>query len=170
EKTESSYIMKVGFIDTDPGHATEIVNTLVALYLRDANRRLRELKDQALEVLSNETLPAIRQRFDEAEKALQAFQGETGFADFEEQYASLVEARRRVAARLSEIRLRGFRIRSERIALQGYGANGTSGLYHEAFHATRSLEPLTIQRAALSAELARQEETLKEKHPRLIVR
>jgi len=168
EKTESSYIMKVGFIDTDPGHATEIVNTLVSLYLKDANRRLRELKDEALEVLSNETLPAIRLRFDEAEKALQAFQAETGFADFEEQYASLVETRRRVGARHSEIRLRGFHIRSDMNAFEGYGSNGTAGLYHEAFHATRSLEPLAIQRAALSAELARQGENLKEKHPRLI--
>jgi len=168
EKTESSYIMKVGFIDTDPGHATEIVNTLVSLYLRDANRRLRELKVEALRVLSNETLPAIRQRFDEAEKALQAFQAETGFADFEEQYASLVEARRRAGARLSEIRLRGFRIRSDMTAFRGYGADGTLGLFNEAFHTTRALEPLAIQRAALSAELARQGETLREKHPRLI--
>jgi len=168
EKTESSYIMKVGFIDTDPSAATETVNTLVSLYLRDANRRLRELKDEALEVLSKETLPAIRQRFDEAEKALQGFQGETGFADFEEQYVSLVESRRRVGARLSEIRLRGFRIRSDRTAFQEYSTNGTSGLYNEAFHTTRSLEPLAAQRAALSAELSRQGETLKEKHPRLI--
>jgi polysaccharide biosynthesis transport protein len=168
EKTESSYIMKVGFIDPDPGHATEIVNTLVSLYLRDANRRLRELKAEALDILSNETLPAIRQRFDEAEKALQEFQAETGFADFEEQYASMVEARRRVGARLSEIRLRGFRIRSDRSTLEGYDANSSSGLYHEAFHTTRSLEPLANQRAALSAEVARQGETLKEKHPRLI--
>src|SRR6185295_1811690 len=103
-----------------------------------------------------------------AEKALQAFQAETGFADFEEQYASLVETRRRVGARHSEIRLRGFHIRSDMNAFEGYGSNGTAGLYHEAFHATRSLEPLAIQRAALSAELARQGENLKEKHPRLI--
>jgi succinoglycan biosynthesis transport protein ExoP len=168
EKTESSYIMKVGFIDANPGHATEIVNTLVSLYLRDANRRLRELKVEALEVLSSQTLPAIRQRFDEAEKALQAFQTETGFADFEEQYASLVEARRRAGARLSEIRLRGIRIRSDMSAFQGYGANGSFGLFNEAFHTTRALEPLAIQRATLSAELARQGEMLKEKHPRLI--
>ncbi len=168
EKTESSYIMKVGFIDADPVHAADIVNTLVSLYLRDANRRLRELKDEALDVLSNETLPAIRQRFDEAEKALQVFQAETGFADFEEQYASLVEGRRRVGARRSEIRLRGFRIRSDFAAYRSYGADGASGLYHEAFHTTRSLEPLAIQRAALSAELAKQGESLKEKHPRLI--
>lgn len=168
EKTESSYIMKVGFVDGDPAHATEIVNTLVSLYLQDANRRLRQLKDEALEVFTKEALPAIRQRFDEAEKALQAFQAETGFADFEEQYASLVDSRRRVGARLSEIRLRGFRLRSDRIAFQGYGANGTSGLFGEAFQATRALEPLASQRAALSAELARQGESLREKHPRLI--
>ncbi len=168
EKTESSYIMKVGFVGTDPGQATEIVNSLVALYLRDANRRLRELKVEALEVLSKETLPTIRQRFDEAEKALQEFQSETGFADFEEQYVSLVESRRRVGSRLSEIRLRGFRIRSDRTAFQEYGKNGTSGLYNEAFHTTRSLEPLAVQRATLSAELSRQGESLKAKHPRLI--
>jgi succinoglycan biosynthesis transport protein ExoP len=168
EKAESSYIMKVGFIDEDPGHATEVVNTLVALHLRDSNRRLRELKDEALEVLSTETLPVIRQRFDEAEKSLQRFQGETGYADFEEQYASLVEARRRVGSRLSEVRLKGFRIRSDRNAFREFENGGAEGLYHEAFHVTRALEPLATQRAALTAELARQQEVLKEKHPRLL--
>jgi hypothetical protein len=163
EKTESSYIMKVGFIDADPGHATEIVNTLVSLYLRDANRRLRELKVEALEVLSSQTLPAIRQRFDEAEKALQAFQAETGFADFEEQYASLVEARRRAGARLSEIRLRGIRIRSHMSAFQGTARTEPGTLQRGLRH--RGSRTAGVQRATLSAELGSQ---CSEKHPRLI--
>jgi succinoglycan biosynthesis transport protein ExoP len=168
EKTESSYIMKVGFTDPDPEKATLLLNTLVSRYLDDANRRLRELKSNTLDVLTRETLPAIRQRFDEAEKALQGFQKETGFADFEVEYASRVEARRKVDARLLEVRLRAFRISSDIAALGSYRSDGVSGLFHEAFHATRALELLWAQRVALASELGRQAGVLKEKHPRQI--
>lgn len=167
EKTESSYILKVGFLHEDPDRAAEIVNTLVSLYLRDANRRLRTLKDDTLQVLSTEALPVIRERFDGADKALQSFHIATGFADFEEQYASLVDSRRKVETRLLEIRLRGFRIRSDVDALRGDGANGMSALYTEAFHTTRILDPLMARRVALASELAREKASLKDKHPLL---
>jgi len=168
EKTESSYILKVGFTDADPAKATLLVNTLVSRYLEDANRRLRELKSDTLEVLSKETLPAIRQRFDEAERSLQRFQERTGFADFEVEFAARVENRRRVDARLSEIRLRAMKVASDADALRSYATDGVSGLYHEAFHTTRTLEVLGTQRAALLEERARQAGVLKEKHPRAI--
>lgn len=168
EKTESSYILKVGFTDEDPVKATFLINTLVSRYLQDASRRLRELKSDTLEVLSKETLPAIRQRFDEAERALQQFQERTGFADFEVEFAARVDNRRRVDARLSEIRLRAIRMGSDIDALRGYGTEGITGLYHESFHATRALEGLGARRAALLEELAGQAGVLKEKHPRAI--
>lgn len=168
EKTESSYILKVGFTDKDPVKATIIVNTLVSRYLQDASRRLRELKSDTLEILSKETLPAIRQRFDEAERALQAFQERTGFADFEVEFAARVENRRRVDARLSEIRLRAFKVGADADALRSYDSEGVSGLYNEAFHATRTLEGLGTRRATLLEELAGQAGVLKDKHPRAI--
>ena len=168
EKTESSYILKVGFTDPDPARATLLVNTLVSRYLEDSSRRLRELKSDTLEVLSKETLPAIRQRFDEAERALQRFQERTGFADFEVEFAARVDNRKRIDARLSEIRLRAMKVGSDAEVLRGYATDGVSGLYHEAFHTTRTLEVLGTQRAVLLEELARQAGVLKEKHPRAI--
>lgn len=168
EKTESSYIMKVGLTDRDPVKATTLVNMLVTRYLHDASRRLRELKSDTLEVLSKETLPAIRQRFDEAERALQQFQERTGFADFEVEFAAKVENRRRMDARLSEIRLRAIKLAADTNALRSYAADGVSGLHHEAFHATRTLETLGNRRAELLDEQARQTGVLKEKHPRAV--
>jgi succinoglycan biosynthesis transport protein ExoP len=168
EKTEASYIMKVGLIDPDPEHATYLLNTLVSKYLEDANRRLRELKSSTLEVLTRETLPAIRQRFDEAEKALQTFQNETGYADFDTEYASRVEALRKVSTRLLEVRLRGFKVSSDIDALGSYVSEGVAGFFHESFHVTRALELLWARRVALASDLARQTGILKEKHPRRI--
>src|SRR5205814_777521 len=154
EKTESSYILKVGFTDPDPERATTFVNALVSRYLEDTDKRLREIKTITLELLSKQTLPDIRARFDEAEKSLRGFQQETGFADFEVEFNNRVDALRRVDARLSEARLRAFHISSDIDALKSYGSEGQAGLYHEAFHGNRALETLIVQRATLTSEIA----------------
>ncbi|HZE97722.1 MAG TPA: AAA family ATPase [Planctomycetota bacterium] len=168
EKTESSFIMRVGFTDRDPARASTLVNALVSRYLDDANRRLRDLKNDTLAVLTKETLPAIQLRFDEADQALRKFQKDTGYADFEVEFGSRVENLRRVDTRLSEIRMKIFKMGADANALKGYDAEGVSGLYHEAFHGIRALEGLGTQRAALLDELAKQTGVLKEKHPRAI--
>src|SRR5579859_3148468 len=74
EKVRSSFILKVGFIDADKEKATQIVNVLVSLYLEEANRHLRDLRSGAADVLSKETLPAMRQNVNDADKALRDFQ------------------------------------------------------------------------------------------------
>ena len=56
--------------DPDPERATTFVNALVSRYLEDTDKRLREIKTNTLELLSKQTLPDIRARFDEAEKSL----------------------------------------------------------------------------------------------------
>ena len=165
EKIRTSFILKVGFVDEDRDAATQVVNTLVSLYLEDANRRQRELKSGAAEVLSKEALPQIRGRVDDADKALQNFQADTGFIDFEEHYKSLLEARRKFDARYTDIRLQRVKVKAELDALSAYGADGVSGLFNPAFHSTRSLEPLANERARISSELGKVEKLYKERHP-----
>ncbi|MBI2933106.1 MAG: polysaccharide biosynthesis tyrosine autokinase [Planctomycetes bacterium] len=168
EKVRTSFILKVGFVDPDPEKAQQIVNMLVKLYLEDASSRLREVKSEAIEVLSKEALPSLRQRVDEADRVLQQFKAETGFVDYEEQYASLVESRRKVVGRLTEIRLKRANLRSELEALSGYGADGVTGLYNPVFHATRALETLAQERSKIVEEIVKESKVLKEKHPRLV--
>lgn len=168
EKVRTSFILKVGYVDENREHATQIVNMLVSLYREDANQRLRDLKSGAIEVLSKETLPAIRKRVEDADKAVQDFQGETGFVDFEEHNRSLLDTRRRMESRLTEIRLMRVKSRSELTALSAYGGDGVSGLFNPAFHSTRSLEPLAAERAKLASDLAKEEKLYKDRHPRLI--
>lgn len=165
EKVRISFILKVGFVDEDKEAATQVVNTIVALYLEDANRRLRELKSGAAEMLSKETLPSIRARVDEADRSLQAFQAETGYTDFEEHYKSLVEARRKFDAAYTDIRIRRVKVKAELDSLSSYGADGVSGLFNPAFHTTRTLEPLAQERARVASELAKTEKLFKERHP-----
>lgn len=165
EKVRSSFIIRIGFIDENPQTATQVVNTIISLYLEDANRRLRELKSGAAEVLSKETLPSIRVRVDEADKSLQAFQTETRFIDFEEHYKSLLEARRKFDARYTEIRIRRVRTRSELEALSVYGGDGVTGLFNPAFHSTRSLEPVAQERARIASDLGKMEKLYKDRHP-----
>jgi capsular exopolysaccharide synthesis family protein len=169
EKQRQSFIMKIGFIDPDPQAATQIVNLLVSLYIEDANRRLRDLKSGAAETLSKETLPSIRAKVDDADARLQEFQTQTGFIDFEEHYKSLTEARRRFDSRLTDLRLLRAKLSSDLAALSAYGnGDGVAGLFNPAFHTTRSLEPLALERARLASDLAKEEKLFKERHPRLI--
>jgi succinoglycan biosynthesis transport protein ExoP len=165
EKIRSSFILKVGFVDKSAENATQVVNTLVSLYLENANRRLRDLKSGAVEVLSKEALPSIRAKVDEADRKIQEFQKAAGFMDFEEHYKLLIEKYRKYDLALTDLGLKRRKIRAELEALGSYGAGGVSGLFNPAFHSTRSLEPLADQRSKIGAELARQEKLLKEKHP-----
>jgi len=168
EKVRSSFILKIGCIDPDADQATQIVNTLVAVYLDDANKRLRDVKTGATEFLTRETLPTIRKRVDEADAALEKFKIDRGFIDFEEQYASLVESRRKIVGRLTDSRMRRAVLRSQVDALAGYGSDGVSGLYHPVFHVMNLLETLAAQRARIVEALAKETKAAKEKHPRLI--
>jgi polysaccharide biosynthesis transport protein len=168
EKVRTSFILKVGFVDEDGKRATDVVNTLVRLYLEDANRRLRDLKSGAVEVLSKETLPAIRKRVEDADQLLQDFQASTGYTDFEEHHHSLIESRRRMESRLTDLRLKRAKDRAELDALSAYGGEGVSGLFNPAFHSTRALEPLALERAKLGSDLAKEEKLYKDRHPRLI--
>ena len=165
EKIRSSFIIKVGFVDESPDHATQVVNTLVSLYLEDANRRLRELKSGAVEALAKETLPSMRARVDEADRRLQEFQKAAGFMDFEEQYKILIEKYRKYDSNLTELGLRKRKLQAELQALAGYRGNGVTGLFNPAFHSTRTLEPLADHRSKVTADLAKAENILKEKHP-----
>jgi len=165
EKIRTSFILKIGFVDEDREAATQVVNTIVSLYLEDANQRLRDLKSGAAEVLSKEALPQIRAQVDDADKALQTFQADTGYTDFEEHYKSLVESRRRFDSRYTDIRLQRAKVKAELDALSAYGADGVSGLFNPAFHSTRSLEPLANERARISSELGKMEKLYKERHP-----
>jgi capsular exopolysaccharide synthesis family protein len=165
EKIRTSFILKIGFVDEDRDAATQIVNTIVSLYLEDANRRLRDLKSGAAEVLSKEALPQIRARVDEADRALQSFQTDTGYTDFEEHYKSLVEARRKFDARYTDIRLQRVKVKAGLDSLTAYGADGVTGLFNPAFHTTRTLEPLANERARIASELGKIEKLYKERHP-----
>lgn len=165
EKVRTSFILKIGFVDEDPEAATQTVNTIVSLYLDDANRRLRELKSDAAEVLSKETLPTIRARVDEADKALQAFQTETRYVDFEEYYRSLLDAHRKFDSRFTDIKLRRVKTKAELEALSAYGSDGVTGLFNPAFHLTTTLQPLANERARIASELGKIEKLYKERHP-----
>lgn len=169
EKTRSSFIMAVGFVDGDAGKATQIVNALVSIYLEEANRRLREQKSGAAELLSKETLPAIRQAVDDADKAREGFLAENGFIDPQEQYQAELDARRAVLNLKTQIRLKQIQVRSELEVLQeGYGADGLGGVFNPAFHGTKALELLVTQLETLEGELARQRQELKEEHPAIL--
>jgi capsular exopolysaccharide synthesis family protein len=167
-KTRSSFIMTVGFVDGDAKKATQIVNALVQVYLEEVNRRLRETKSGAAELLSKETLPAIRLAVDEADKAREAFLAENGFIDPQEQYQALLDSRRAVLARLTEIRLKQIQVRSVLETLQGYAADGLSGVYNPAFHSTKLLELLTQQLEQLEGELSKARQELKDEHPTVL--
>jgi capsular exopolysaccharide synthesis family protein len=168
EKVRSSFILKVGFIDPDREKATQIVNMLVSLYLEEADRHLRDLKSGAAEILSKETLPAMRRKVDDADQTLQKFQASNGFIDPQEQYATLATGRRMIQDRITQVRLRQMQFKAQLDTLRDLGADGANGLFHPAFQGSKLLEILAAQQETLEAELSRERRELREDHPQIL--
>ena len=168
ETVPSTFIVRVGLAHPSAERGPEIVNALVSAYQEEATGRWRELKTGAADLLDRETLPALLRKMDEADRDLQQFQKKTGFADFEEQVASLLDARRKLTAQLADIRLKKVRFQSERDALSEVSAESLVGLFDPALQGTRVLEPLLTQRATLEAQIASESLIYKDKHPRLM--
>ncbi len=168
ETVPSTFIVRVGLTHPSPERGPEIVNALVAAYLQDATGRWRELKTGAADLLDRETLPALQRKLEEADRDLQKFHKETGFADFDEQVASLMDARRKLTAQLADIRLKKVRFQSERDALSEVSAENLVGLFDPALQGTRILEPLLTQRATLESQIASESLVYKDKHPRMM--
>jgi capsular exopolysaccharide synthesis family protein len=168
ETVPSTFIVRVGLVHPSAERGPEIVNALVSAYQDEATGRWRELKTGAAELLDRETLPALQRKVDEADRDLEQFHRQTGFADFDEQVASLLDARRKLTAQLVEIRLKKVRFQSERDALAELSAESLVGLFDPALQGTKMLEPLLTQRATLEAQLASESLVYKDKHPRMM--
>ena len=168
ESIPSTFIVRVALHHPSPERGPEIVNTLVSAYQEEATGRWREIKTGAVELLDRETLPALQRKVEEADENLRTFQEETGYADFEEQYGSLLEGRRRLTSQLSEIRLKKVRFQAERDALNEINSESLVGLFDPALAGTRSLEPLLTLRSTLEASIASESLVYKEKHPRMM--
>jgi succinoglycan biosynthesis transport protein ExoP len=166
ENLPSTFIVRVGLTHTSPVRGPEIVNALVNAYQDEATGRWRQLKTGAAELLDKETLPSIQKKLDEADEALRGFQEETGYANFDEQYASLLEARRRMTTQLSELRLKRVRFESEREALSEVNAESLVGLFDPLLH-TRTIDPLLAERARLESAIGTESLIYKEKHPKM---
>jgi polysaccharide biosynthesis transport protein len=168
EQIRASFLLKVGFPDRDPDVATQIVNTLVSMYLEDVNRRVRELKSTAADALSRETLPDIRKAITTAEASLAEFQTSSGFVDFQERYKSYLSGWTKSGERLTDVRLARIRLEAEYKSLVDYGSDGTTGLFNPTFHKTRVLEQLGQERARIAEQVASASQSLKDAHPHLI--
>jgi capsular exopolysaccharide synthesis family protein len=168
ESIPSTFIVRVALLHPSPVKGPEIVNALVSAYQEEATGRWREIKTGAAQLLDRETLPALQRKVEEADGNLQTFQEETGFADFEEQYASLLEGRRKLTGQLSEIRLKRVRFQAERDALREINSESLVGLFDPALAGTRALEPLLTLRSTLEASIASESLIYKDKHPRMM--
>jgi capsular exopolysaccharide synthesis family protein len=168
EKVRSSFILKAGFLDPDREKATQIVNTLVSIYLEDANRNIRKNRSGAVAVLSKETLPAMRQEVEDSEKNLREFQTVDGFIDPQERYNTLQNSRHLLVDRVTQIRIRQMQYRAQLDSLKDVGADGSSGLYHPAFQTSKLIELLTAQQETLETELARERRELRDDHPTIL--
>ncbi|HLY12259.1 MAG TPA: AAA family ATPase [Planctomycetota bacterium] len=168
EAVPSTFILRVALTNPSPDRGPELLNALVQSYLEEATGHWRELKTDAVQLLDRETLPSIRNAMEEADRKLHHFQEDTGYADFDEQFASQSESARKLTARLLEVRLRRVGFLSHREALSGGGRSALAGLFDPAIQNTHSLEPLLSQKATLEAQLATESLIYKEKHPRIV--
>jgi len=161
----STFLIKVMLDHPTPEKGPDIVNKLVALFIEDANRRLREMKSGALEILSEKALPVMRQKVDESEQLLQTFHEKMGFGDLEGRYDSLLETKKRLGERRSEVRLRKISLRNHPDSLVPGAARPGAAREPASEEGPMTIDALVARRTELEVELARQSVLLKEKHP-----
>jgi len=168
EALPSTFILRVALTHPSAERGPELINALVTSYLEEATGRWRELKTDAAQLLDKETLPSIQRKMEDADRNLQRFQEETGYADFDQQYASQMESGRRLTAQLLDVRLKRVRLQSSRESLSERGKDGLAGAFDPAIQATRALDPLLAQRSTLQTQLISESLVFKEKHPRVL--
>jgi len=161
----STFLIRITLDQPFPDRGPAIVNRLVALFIEDSNRRLRELQSGALEILNREALPVSRQRVEELERRLESLRSKEGFGDLEERSTSLLETRRRLDARLSEVRLRRLALESGAEPENEEEEDDLGVPPRSSPELARTFETLASRRMELELELARQRGALREKHP-----
>ncbi|MBI4819782.1 MAG: polysaccharide biosynthesis tyrosine autokinase [Deltaproteobacteria bacterium] len=166
EPVRGSFLLKLGFVHPNPELSAILANTLVDVYLGDANSRAQLLQSSALEFLAKETLPELRRNVDAADRALRESQATSGFVDFDVEYQSLLDGLQKVHSQATEARLRRIRLEAELGALQAYAKSGQTS--HPSFLQIGALGELTAKRSALTENLAREDTTLKPGHPRIV--
>lgn len=164
----STFLIRITLDHEAPERGPKIVNRIVERFMEDANRRLKELKTGALEVLNKEALPVMRQKVDESEQRLLEFHRRQGFGDLEEQYEGLKEAKRRVGLRLSDVRLKRIELknRPETAAPPAAEPGRAEGAADR--EGPMAMDALVARRTELEVELARQTVLLKDKHPTVV--
>jgi capsular exopolysaccharide synthesis family protein len=169
EAVSSTFILHIALLDRSAERGPELLNAVVASYLQETDGHWRELKSDAALLLDKEALPTIRGKMEEADRSLHHFQEETGYADFDQQYATLAESGKRLAERLMDARMKRVRSQSERDALAKGGRDGgLAGLFDPVLQGTRALEPLLDHRSTIEAQIAADTLIYKEKHPRVL--
>jgi uncharacterized protein involved in exopolysaccharide biosynthesis len=167
ETTRKTFMLNVSCVAENPANAQHLTQAMVAAYVDSSKNWLRQVKERAARSFSDQTLPEIRKKIAETEKKLDDFQAAIGYVNLENEFASLLESRRRVHQRLLEIRLARARVKSEIDALRKFRQGGTSGMYHPRLSSNRQLEQLGNTRARILEEIGRESQDLKDTHPRI---
>jgi polysaccharide biosynthesis transport protein len=168
ELVRASFVMKVGVIHTDPEVASQMANTLVSIYLQDTNRRMRDVKTEAVESLSQDTLPGMRKRTADAEKDLATYREASGFIDVEEQYNMLIDTWKKASLALEDVKLRRINLASQLDTLARYRNDGTGAELNPTLQLTRVLDRLSQKHDDLLVALAAEELRHKDAHPSIV--
>jgi capsular exopolysaccharide synthesis family protein len=163
EVTRNSFVLKVGVTDRDPEKAMLAANTLVEVYVREANKRFSELGATRADHLVQQTLPELKQKLDRADRELRSFQESSGFIDFQEQHKAQVESWKKVGDRLRDLGLQRVQLESQVKVLQDH-VEGLPDSF-KPFQQNGVFQDLMKQRADLSRQLAERRLEYKEKHP-----
>ncbi|MBI4566665.1 MAG: P-loop NTPase [Planctomycetes bacterium] len=163
-----TFLIRISLDHKKPDHGPDIVNTLVSLYIEDANQRLGDLMNSALKTFHDQSLPSIHQRVEESIARLQEFHSKQGIGDPEELYLSLRDAKRKLEGRLLDVKVRRIELASSSELRPEEFASGAKSFVIDPENPDQrvaSLPELESERTRLELELARQSVALKEKHP-----
>ena len=161
-------VIEISYADPDPKKASEIVNTLMDVYVREQIRNIQEEPAAAREFIDRE-LPTVEAKVREAESQISAFRTKNNIVDLAEEKKGLVgnigELNQQIATTGSE--LQGMQ--AQAAALQGQlGLNLEQAVAANQLGSYPEVQSILEQLSQTESSLSQERQRFNDEHPAVI--
>ena len=163
-----SDVVAIGYKDTNPKVASEVVNTLMDVYLQE-QIRLNQSDPAAAKEFITVQLPEVETQVSQAESQLERFRSENSIVDLTEEKRSLVSDLGALNQQISSIGSQLQGVQSQTAALQSQlGLNLNQAVAANQLGATPVVQAILEQLTTTETQLAQERQRFNDKHPSII--
>jgi polysaccharide biosynthesis transport protein len=163
-----SDVVNIGYKDKDPKVASDVVNTLMNVYMNQQVRSNQSEPATAREFI-NKQLPPLETKVAEAESNLQKFRTDNSIVDLKEEKRTIVTdlATLNRAISTTGSQLQGLQAQTSALQSQ-LGLNLNQAISADQLRGTPEVQGLLQELATTETQLAKEQQRFKENHPSIV--